>query len=124
VFTDGMTGSVSCPVTSSGGGSTRYNPRLLGGGSVVPYIGSWTGEANCRTDVMRRPDGIGYRDETLLDRDQGGVLWTRIAVVVKSNETVGVYRTGCGWSAGWLIQATSGNTGGRGRRAKRSGCAA
>ncbi len=45
-------------------------------------------------------------------------------VVVKSNETVGAYWTGCGWSTGWLIQATSGNTGGRGRRAKRSGCVA
>jgi hypothetical protein len=71
-----MTG---CPVTSPGGGSTRYNPRLLGGGSVVPYIGSWTGEANCPTQVVRRPDnGIGYADETILDRDQWGVLWTRI----------------------------------------------
>lgn len=46
------------------------------------------------------------------------------SVVVKSNETVGAYWTGCGWSVGWLIQATSGNTGGRGREANRSGCAA
>jgi hypothetical protein len=75
-----MTRLVSCPVISPGGGSTRYNPRLLGGGSVVPYIGSWTGEANCPTQVVRRPDhGIGYLDETILDRDHSGVLWTRIA---------------------------------------------
>jgi hypothetical protein len=80
VFTDSRAGSVSCPVTSPGTGSARYNPRLLGGGSVVPYIGSWTGEANCPTQVVRRPDnGIGYLDETILDRDQSGVLWTRIA---------------------------------------------
>ena len=71
MFIDSRSGSTSCPVTSSGGGSARYNPRLLGGGSVVPYIGSWTGEANCPTYVVRRPDnGIGYRDETLQDRDQ------------------------------------------------------
>jgi hypothetical protein len=79
VFADGMTGSMSCPVISPGAGSARYNPRLLGGGSVVPYIGAWTGEANCPTYVVRRPDrGIGYTDETILDRDQWGVLWTRI----------------------------------------------
>jgi hypothetical protein len=47
---------------------------------VVPYIGSWTGEANCPTQVVRRPaGGIGYTDETVLDRDRWGVLWTRIA---------------------------------------------
>jgi hypothetical protein len=74
-----MTRLVSCPVISPSAGSARYNPRLLGGGSVVPYIGSWTGEANCSTQVVRRPDnGIGYLDETILDRDQWDVLWTRI----------------------------------------------
>jgi hypothetical protein len=73
-----MTESSSCPVTSSGGRSTLYNPRLLGGGSVVPYIGSWTGEQNCPTTVVRRPDNrIGYTDETMLDRDGAGALWTR-----------------------------------------------
>ena len=45
-------------------------------------------------------------------------------VLVKSNETGCVYRVGCGWSAGWLIQALSGSLGGRGRRVKRSGCSA
>ena len=45
-----------------------------------------------------------------------------VAVVVKSNETGCAYGVGCGWSTGWLIQATSGSLGGRGRRAKRSGC--
>ncbi len=47
-----------------------------------------------------------------------------LTVVVKSNETGCVYGVGCGWSTGWLIQATSGNWGGRGRRVKRSGCSA
>ncbi|WP_158855015.1 hypothetical protein, partial [Saccharothrix deserti] len=42
------------------------------------------------------------------------------AVVVKSSETGCVYGAGWGCSAGWLIQATSGSAGGRGRRAKRS----
>jgi hypothetical protein len=36
--------------------------------------------------------------------------WTA-AVVVKSNETGCVYGVGCGWSTGWLIQATLGNWG-------------
>ena len=47
---------------------------------------------------------------------------SRVPVVVKSNETGCAYEVGCGWSTGWLIQATSGSLGGRGRRAKRSGC--
>jgi NAD(P)-dependent dehydrogenase (short-subunit alcohol dehydrogenase family) len=65
---------------------------------------------------LREPDVVDTIFDDLEDRFG--------TVVVKSNETVGAYWTGCGWSAGWLIQATSGNTGGRGRRAKRSGCSA
>jgi hypothetical protein len=52
----------------------------LGGGAMVPYIGSWTGEDTLPTTVIRLPaGGIGYSDETLLDRDERGVLWTRTA---------------------------------------------
>jgi hypothetical protein len=54
----------------------------------------------------------------------GGDINKVIAVVVKSNETGCVYGVGCGWSTGWLIQATLGSWGGRGRRVKRSGCSA
>jgi hypothetical protein len=50
------------------------------------------------------------------------VLIEVMPVVVKSNETGCVYGVGCGWSTGWLIQATLGNWGGRGWRVKRSGC--
>lgn len=46
------------------------------------------------------------------------------AEVVKSSETGCAYRAACSCSTGWLIQATSGSWGGRGRRANRSGCAA
>jgi hypothetical protein len=46
---------------------------------VVPYIGSWTGEELRPTTVIQRSGGIGYADETLLDRDERGVLWTRVA---------------------------------------------
>jgi hypothetical protein len=53
---------------------------LLGGGAVVPYIGSWTGEEGQQPQVIRRPEGgIGFADEILLDRDEWGVLWARSA---------------------------------------------
>lgn len=56
----------------------RYDPNLLGGGSVVPYVGSWTGENQPEPRIVRGPrGGIAYADETLLDRDEQGVLWTR-----------------------------------------------
>lgn len=58
--------------------SRDYDPTLLGGGSVVPYIGSWTGEETQHHPVIRRPEGgIGFADETLIDRDEWGVLWSR-----------------------------------------------
>jgi hypothetical protein len=45
---------------------------------MVPYIGSWTGEESTPAPVIRRPGGgIGYADETFLDRDRRGVLWVR-----------------------------------------------
>ena len=71
---------LSCPAVPVDGQPTRYNPRLLGGGAVIPYIGTWTGEELRPTTVIHRPGGgIGYADETLLDRDERGVLWTRVA---------------------------------------------
>jgi hypothetical protein len=64
-----------CPV---GGRAPRYQPSLLGGGAVVPYIGRWSGEESVDTPVIRRTDGgVGYPDETVLDRDRRGVLWAR-----------------------------------------------
>jgi hypothetical protein len=45
---------------------------------MVPYITSWSGEhrSNVRV-ILRGRFGIGYADETLLDRDDRDVLWTR-----------------------------------------------
>jgi hypothetical protein len=53
---------------------------MVGGGSVMPYVGSWTSEDTCPTKVIERRGGggIGYADETILDRDEWGVLWARI----------------------------------------------
>src|SRR5262249_34078445 len=39
----------------------------------------------------------------------------------QANETGCAYRVGCGWSVGWLLRATSGSRGARGRRVNRSG---
>jgi hypothetical protein len=68
------------PAATSGGKLPTYDPNLLGGRSVVPYIVSWTGEQRLQPSVIHRPGrGIGYTDETLLDRDKRGVLWNRMA---------------------------------------------
>jgi hypothetical protein len=76
---------LKCPAllsTPVSGKPCPYNARLLGGGSVVPYIGSWTGEQRCALRLAWRGtrDGgvrIGYVDETPFDRDERGVLWQR-----------------------------------------------
>lgn len=72
--TNVIPGNPSGPATRS----PQYNPTMLGGSSVVPYIGSWTGEERPEPRIIRRRQGgIAYADETLLDRDDWGVLWTR-----------------------------------------------
>jgi hypothetical protein len=64
----------------SGARSASYDPYMLGGGSVVPYVGAWSGEELLPAQVVhRRGGGIGYADETSVDRDEHGVLWTRMA---------------------------------------------
>ncbi|ONI93079.1 hypothetical protein ALI22I_00200, partial [Saccharothrix sp. ALI-22-I] len=73
------------------------------------------------------PHGLAGVYERFLDREIAADphAWQHrfrpvlAAVVVKSSETGCVYGAGCGWSTGWLIQATSGSSGGWGRRAKR-----
>lgn len=73
---------LECPMTLPtpvSGKPCPYDPRLLGGGSVVPYIGSWTAEKRCAVRLAWRGtlDGgvrIGYADETPFDRDSLGVV--------------------------------------------------
>lgn len=51
----------------------------IGRGGVVPYIAVWSGEQSLPTRlVSRRGLGIGYADELLTDRDEDGVLWSRM----------------------------------------------
>jgi hypothetical protein len=48
-------------------------------GTPVPYVAAWSDEKPLPTQVIARgPAGIGYTDETILDRDEHDVLWTRI----------------------------------------------
>jgi hypothetical protein len=55
----------------------RPNPRPKA--PAIPYIATWSGEHNLNPAViMRGGSGIGYADETLLDRDDRGTLWTRM----------------------------------------------
>jgi hypothetical protein len=43
----------------------------------VPYITAWSEERTRQVLVVGRGSGIGYADETLIDRDDRDVLWTR-----------------------------------------------
>lgn len=77
--------SLKCPVrlpTPASGKPCRYDPRLLGGGAVVPYIGTWTGEKRCGLQFGWRGERLGYIDETPFDRDQWGVLWQRYSLAI------------------------------------------
>nr|WP_042191700.1 hypothetical protein [Kibdelosporangium sp. MJ126-NF4]CEL20232.1 Phage protein [Kibdelosporangium sp. MJ126-NF4]CTQ97457.1 Phage protein [Kibdelosporangium sp. MJ126-NF4] len=50
------------------------NPRI-----IAPYITSWSDELTLPFTVIERPEGgIGYLDETAVDRDSDGVLWNRM----------------------------------------------
>lgn len=56
---------------------TAVRPTV-GNGGVVPYITVWSGEPTPDPQVIGRGrSGIGYSDETLVDRDDRDVLWTR-----------------------------------------------
>jgi hypothetical protein len=68
------------PLSCNNVRSPSYDPRMLGGGAVVPYVGSWSEEELLPAKVVQRPiGGIGYADESAVDRDEWGVLWTRMA---------------------------------------------
>lgn len=58
-------------------GTDQCLPEMRPGG-VVPYITAWSGERDFDVRVIvRGVVGIGFTDETLVDRDERGVLWTR-----------------------------------------------
>jgi hypothetical protein len=60
---------------------------MFGRGAIVPYIAAWSSEQAITSDVIPlRDGGIGYVDETAVDRDRDGVLWSR----VRSSPGVGV----------------------------------
>ena len=44
---------------------------------LVPYTVAWSGEGHLPMPVIAGRTGIGYADETVIDRDSQGVLWTR-----------------------------------------------
>jgi hypothetical protein len=52
--------------------SLRKGPR-----GPVPYIAMWSAEKLPVAQVLQTRSGIHYADESLLDRDADGVLWTR-----------------------------------------------
>ena len=44
---------------------------------IVPFVTTWSGELSPPAQVVDTGLGIGFADETILDRDQYGVLWRR-----------------------------------------------
>lgn len=79
VFTNAIPDSPAGSATAPGTTSPRYDARMLGGGGVVPYVALWSGEQTLPSRVIERaPWGIGYTDELPTDRDNDGVLWTRV----------------------------------------------
>jgi hypothetical protein len=59
-------------------GADRVLPTV-GRGGVVPYITTWSGEQESSALVVGRGRlGIGFADERADDRDEHGVLWTRL----------------------------------------------
>jgi hypothetical protein len=60
-------------------GAATWRLPTTGRDAVVPYIASWSGEEPLATQVVGQGlSGIGFTDETLIDRDENRVLWTRI----------------------------------------------
>lgn len=66
-------------VSSSGLVLAQQNAGHLIQRGLVPYITTWSTEVPMPTTVVPHPQsGIAYADETLLDRDEHGVLWQRM----------------------------------------------
>jgi len=70
--TQGGNGSAEMPTASA------VRPLFTSRRGVVPYIASWSGEEAFPVEIVARAEGIAYADETLLDRDDHGVLWSRV----------------------------------------------
>jgi hypothetical protein len=74
--------TASCPIAPRATKSPNYNPRTLGGNSIVPYVSAWSGEKPTQPPVVRRRLRIEYAQEMPIDRDEWGVLWARRASLI------------------------------------------
>jgi hypothetical protein len=68
-----MASQVEASVSNSGVGLLPMVSRS----GVVPYITAWSGEQVLPPQVIAGRFGIAFADETLMDRDHRGALWTR-----------------------------------------------
>src|SRR5438270_10139290 len=50
---------------------------LKGPSGPVPYIAMWSAEKLPPARLLQTRSGVHYADESMLDRDSDGVLWTR-----------------------------------------------
>jgi hypothetical protein len=55
-------------------------PVFRGPRGPVPYIALWSAEEVLAAPVIETVGGIAYADETSVDRDDRGLLWSRVTV--------------------------------------------
>jgi hypothetical protein len=55
-------------------------PVFRGPQGPVPYIALWSAEEVLETPVVETVNGLAYADETSVDRDEHGLLWSRVTV--------------------------------------------
>lgn len=61
--------------------STPEITQSAGRGGVVPYIVTWSEEKELPIKLVERAGiGLGFADETTVDRDRDGILWNRISM--------------------------------------------
>ena len=71
--------ATASPEMAKTNGAAGWSLPTSGRGAVVPYIAAWSGEEDPSMRIVGRglSSGIGFADETVSDRDERGVLWSR-----------------------------------------------
>ncbi|TDP94028.1 hypothetical protein [Labedaea rhizosphaerae] len=54
-------------------------PVFRGPHGPVPYVARWSAEEVLAAPIVETPRGIAYADESSVDRDRNGLLWSRVA---------------------------------------------
>jgi hypothetical protein len=55
-------------------------PLFRGPHGPVPHIAKWSAEVDLEAPLVETVNGLAYADELSIDRDNRGLLWSRVAV--------------------------------------------